>query len=141
MIAIGALSERSGVHIETIRYFEKVGLMPKPERTRSGRRLYGEGELRRLVFIRHARELGFTPNVVRALLDLQERPNGSCAEVSRLAGEQLDAIDQRIEALQRLRTELDAMIASCAGGTMKQCGIVDALAGHEPSLRAAMANP
>ncbi|MFZ5669058.1 MAG: MerR family transcriptional regulator [Pseudomonadota bacterium] len=128
MIAIGALSERTGVNVETIRYYEKVGLMPAAQRTSSGRRVYDEAQTRRLLFIRHARELGFSPAVIRTMISLQESPGTSCERVSKLAKDQRDAVDQRIASLTRLRKELTSMIRSCEGNTVQHCRIIEALA-------------
>ncbi|MBP8231232.1 MAG: helix-turn-helix domain-containing protein [Rhizorhabdus sp.] len=128
MITIGALSERTGVNIETIRYYEKVGLMPVAQRTGSGRRVYDETQTRRLLFIRHARELGFSPAVIRTMIELQESPGTSCERVSKLAQDQRDAVDLRIASLKRLRKELTRMIRSCEGSTVQHCRIIESLA-------------
>ena len=134
MIAIGALSKQTGVNIETIRYYERIGVLPAPTRTAAGRRSYGSAEIRRLSFIRHARDLGFSLNIIREMIDLQETPDRPCAEVTRLATRQLDAVEHRVARLLMLRSELQRMIASCAGDRMADCRIIEALAESPPSL-------
>lgn len=125
---IGDLSRASGVHIETIRYYERSGLLPRPARQSNGRRIYGETDVRRLGFIRHARDLGFELANVRALLSLQEQPEASCEDASRLAGAQLEAVESRIARLQKLRGELSRMISECHQGRVAECRVIEALA-------------
>lgn len=84
-LSIGELSRRTGVHIETIRYYEKIGMLPKPRRTGGGRRAYGPDQTRLLAFIRRARELGFSLDEIRALLAIEQSNDGSCAEVRSIA--------------------------------------------------------
>ena len=127
MLTIGKLSRRTGVNIETIRYYERVGLLPTPGRTESGRRLYDESDSRRLAFVRHARELGFEMATIRALLALQDKPERSCAEVTEITRLQLTAVESRIERLCGLKEELVRMINACAGGKVANCRIIDAL--------------
>ena len=134
MIAIGALSKQTGVNIETIRYYERIGLLPTPERTEGGRRVYGQRETRRLTFIRHARDLGFGLAVIREMMSLQEEPDISCAEITRLATGQLQAVEHRIAKLMMLRTELNRMIAACQADRMGDCRIIEALAEMPQSL-------
>lgn len=127
MIPIGELSRRTGVHIETIRYYERSGVLPQARRTDSGRRLYGETDVRRLRFIRHARQLGFELEAIRTLLALQEQPNDSCCTVDVLARQQLAVVEERITQLAALRSKLTRMISSCAGGNVGACRIIEAL--------------
>src|SRR3546814_14323603 len=97
MITIGTLSKRTGVNIETIRYYERIKLIPAPSRTESGRRLYGAEDIRRLTFIRHARDLGFDIAAIKTLLALQEMPDASCQEVTQIAADQLEAVERSEE--------------------------------------------
>ncbi len=127
MISIGTLSERTGVHIETIRYYERSDVLPKAQRAGNGRRVYQVDDVRRLLFIRHARDLGFDLNAVRELLQLQEQPEQSCQTASRLASTQLDAVENKIERLTLLRAELKRMVASCENGRVAECRVIDAL--------------
>ncbi len=125
---IGELSRHTGVNIETIRYYERVGVLPVPARQANGRRSYGEADARRLGFVRHARELGFDLGDVRALLALQERPEASCEDASRIAGAQLAEVESRITRLLALREELARMVAECRRGVVAECRVIEALA-------------
>ncbi|MFG1423106.1 MerR family transcriptional regulator [Roseixanthobacter liquoris] len=128
MITIGALSQRTGVNIETIRYYERISLIPSPPRTDSGRRLYDADDVRRLTFIRHSRDLGFDIPVIKQMLALQERPEASCEQVSRIASDQLEAVEMRICRLLGLKTELRRMIHECNNGNVATCRIIEVLA-------------
>src|SRR4029453_2542838 len=101
-ISIGELSKRSGVNIETIRYYERIKMLPAPPRTASGRRIYGETDLRILAFIRRARELGFSLDEVRALLRLGAPNTATCAEVKEIAAHHLQHIRARMTDLAKL---------------------------------------
>lgn len=127
MMRIGELSKTSGVHIETIRYYERAGVLPKARRTANGRRTYSEEDADRLAFIRHARELGFDLPAVRALLALQERPELSCEAASKLASAQLSAVESRLSRLALLRDELKRMVRACKNGRVSDCRVIDAL--------------
>ena len=92
MLSIGQLSKRTGVKVPTIRYYEQTGLIDAPERSEGNQRRYSNAELERLAFIRHARDLGFSIEAIRQLLDLSRDPDRPCADANRIAGEQLDKI-------------------------------------------------
>lgn len=128
MITIGALSGRTGVNIETIRYYERIRLIPPPPRTESGRRLYGAEDIRRLTFIRHGRDLGFDIAVIKTMLVLQDVPEASCEQVSQIATDQLQAVESRIRRLLGLRAELARMIKHCDNGKVAACRIIEVLA-------------
>lgn len=132
--AIGALARATGVKVPTIRYYEQVGLLPVVSRTASNRRLYGEKEVARLRFIRHARELGFEVEDIRQLLVLSDKPNRPCREVDAIAQKHLSEINSRIRRLKSLKAEVTRMIAQCAKGTVAECRIIDVLAHHEHCL-------
>ncbi len=123
----GQLSAESGCNIETIRYYEKIGLMPKPHRSAGGHRLYGREEAKRLTFIRRSRELGFNLAQVRGLLDLADSENFTCAEVRGLTSEHLLQVQEKIKDLKRLERVLKKMIANCVGRAVPECPIIDAL--------------
>jgi DNA-binding transcriptional MerR regulator len=125
---IGDLSARSGVNIETIRYYERIELLPAPARQPNGRRSYGEADARRLGFVRHARDLGFDLAAVRVLLALQEQPGASCEDASRIAQGQLEAVESRITRLLSLRDELARMVSECSRGRVSECRVIEALA-------------
>ena len=125
---IGELSHHTGVNIETIRFYERAGVLPKPTRQANKRRSYGRVDVDRLRFIRHARELGFDLADVRVLLALQERPEASCEEAGRIAQAQLEAVEGRVARLLSLREELARMAAECRRGVVAECRVIEALA-------------
>ena len=124
---IGALSKRSGVKIETIRYYERARMLAPPPRTASGRRVYETTDLRILVFIRRSRELGFSLDEVRALLRLGGPENATCREVREVAAHHLDSIRAKIDDLRKLERLLSKTISRCSGTTAPDCPILDVL--------------
>jgi len=126
-ITIGELSRRTGVNVETIRYYEKVKMLPVPQRTTGGRRIYGPVETRILAFIRRARELGFTPDEVRTLLDLGGPGKASCAEVRTVASAHLTDIRAKIADLKKLERLLAKTVAKCSGRQVPDCPVIDIL--------------
>lgn len=126
---IGRLARRSGVKVSTIRYYEQAGLMPEPRRSPGNQRIYEYDHLKRLMFIRHCRELGFSQAAIRDLLEMSHNSDQSCDAVTDIALVQRDELDRRIAQLTDLRSELNRMIRACAGGKIKDCRIVEALIG------------
>lgn len=124
---IGALARESGCKVETIRYYERVGLMPKPARTGGGHRMYSESQMRRLSFIRRARELGFTIDAVRVLLGLVDGEGRTCAEVEAISRRHLDDVRAKIADLLTMETVLAGMVAECKGGAVPDCPVIEAL--------------
>ena len=124
---IGAAAAASGCHIETIRYYERIGLLPHPARSVSGYREYLPEEVDRLRFITRGRELGFSLEEIRSLLALSDDPKLSCRDVDQLARHHLADVRQRLRELRRIAQELERTIASCAGGKRGQCAILGAL--------------
>ena len=112
-ITIGVLSERTGVGIETIRYYERIGILPKPPRTRGGHRLYAEECRRRLVFVRRARDLGFSIDEVRAPLELTGVSRMACAKAKNITEKHLADIREKVNELNRLERTLKAMVTQC----------------------------
>ncbi|MBJ7532966.1 helix-turn-helix domain-containing protein [Rhodomicrobium vannielii ATCC 17100] len=131
---IGELSRATGVKVPTIRYYEQVGLLPEPPRTRSDRRIYDDSAIKRLRFIRHARELGFDVDAIRQLLDLSDQPQRSCAKVDAIARRHLEEISSRLARLAILKEELERMISQCSQEKIAQCRILDVLSHHEHCL-------
>ena len=123
----GELAKRTGCHLETIRYYESAGLMPAPARTDAGHRVYDRDQERRLRFILRARELGFTVEEVKSLLNLVDRSALSCGEMHELTLAHIAGIRQKIADLRRLEKTLVAVSAQCARGDAPECPIVDAL--------------
>ena len=125
-MSIGGVSERTGVNIETIRYYERIGMMPRPLRSQGGRRLYTHDQSRRLAFIKRARTLGFTLEEIKILLALASGA-GSCAEVKRVTERHLEEVRQRIKDLRRLEKVLGDLAAQCGSGRTSPCPILEAL--------------
>jgi len=126
-LSIGEVSRRTGVNIETIRYYERVKVLPPPPRTRGGRRVYGREEKRVLTFIRRGRELGFSLEEIRALLGLDEPGKGSCAEVKEIASAHLASVRSKIADLRRLEGVLAEAVAQCTGDRAPVCPVLDIL--------------
>ena len=124
---IGSLSRDTGCNIETIRYYERIGLMPKPPRSKGGHRLYEKDHLKRLSFIRRTRDLGFTLEEVRGLLRMIDGHDYTCDEVKVLTLDHLQEVQQKIADLRRLERVLRTMAAECEGGNVPDCPIIDAL--------------
>ena len=127
-LMIGNLAAATGTKVNTVRYYEDIGLMPRPARTDSGRRTYGTPDVERLAFIRHGRALGFSIDQVRSLLTLSGDPNRDCSDVAALANQHLRDVEERINRLERLRSELVKIAVSCAGGRAADCSIITAIA-------------
>jgi MerR family mercuric resistance operon transcriptional regulator len=123
----GALAKSSGVNGETIRYYEKIGLMPNPMRSAGGHRIYDRAHLKRLSFIRRTRELGFALREIRGLLELVDGGEYTCAEVRDRTAVHLDDVSQRIRDLQKMQQTLSTMVSECDGGLVPDCPIVDKL--------------
>ena len=126
-LSIGTLAQRADVNIETIRYYERVGLLPDPPRTDGGHRLYQEEHLKRLIFIRRSRELGFTIEDIRGLLGLVDGGHYTCAEVKTMTLGHLDEIRAKVADLKRLEKVLHKIASQCDGGNSPDCPIIEAL--------------
>ncbi len=125
-LTIGKIAKAADTKVETVRWYEKEGLIDAPARTEGNYRSYTSRDLSRLTFIRRARERGFSLDQVRALLDLASDPGRDCGSVDELASGHLDAIDRKIADLAALRRELATLLASCRGGTVSECRILEA---------------
>ena len=126
MFTIGKASEQSGVNIETIRYYEREGVVPKPRRSAGGRRLYSHDEIAKLRFVRRCRDLGFPISIIQTFLSLTEQGERGCGEVKTLAENHLDEINAKIENLTRLREALLSLSSNCDNGTAA-CPMLDSL--------------
>ncbi len=125
--AIGEMSKRTGVNIETIRYYERIALLPKPDRTAGGNRQYNHEQLKQLSFIKRARGLGFSIREIKGLLSMAINSEFTCAEVHEITTEHLTSVQEKITSLQRLETVLQDMAAECSKGDVPDCPIVDTL--------------
>jgi MerR family mercuric resistance operon transcriptional regulator len=126
-MSIGQLSKLTGVNIETIRYYEKIRLLPPASRAANGRRVYRSVERRILAFVRGSRELGFSLNDIRALLRLGGPDNASCREVREIAAHHLAEIRAKIGDLRKLEGLLAATVSQCSGTTGPECPVLDIL--------------
>jgi MerR family mercuric resistance operon transcriptional regulator len=125
---IGILSQQSAVNIETIRYYERIGLVPKPPRSGSGYRRYGAADVERLNFIRRVRYLGFSLEEVRRLLELADQKSRSCRRVHEIAVGHLAEVRAKMADLSRMEKVLAGIVKECAQGTMPECPLLATLA-------------
>ncbi|MEJ2140173.1 MAG: MerR family DNA-binding protein [Gammaproteobacteria bacterium] len=126
-LTIGRLAKQAGVGIDTVRFYERRGLLPEPERTMAGYRVYGDDTAARILFIRRAKRLGFTLDEIATLLRLQDH-GGKKAEVRSLTQHKLDEINAKISDLKRIRSVLQDLSASCSGkGNVDGCPIIEAI--------------
>ncbi|NQZ23353.1 MAG: helix-turn-helix domain-containing protein [Colwellia sp.] len=127
--SIGQLAKESGCKVETVHYYEKIGLMPEPPRTEGGHRVFAFSHVKRLNFIRRSRELGFKIEQIKDLLKFIDEPNHYCGEVRAMAMLQARAVQEKIDDLQRLKVALNEMVLKCkdSNNSIDDCPIVDAL--------------
>ncbi|MGB3502704.1 MAG: helix-turn-helix domain-containing protein [Mesorhizobium sp.] len=132
MLTIGDLSQRTGVKVPTIRYYEQMGLLTAAERSDGNQRRYGKAERERLSFIKHGRDLGLTLDSIRELIELSSHPDQPCAQADRIATEQLVSVREKIAKLKRLEHELERIAGHCDGEhAIRDCYVIRALANHE----------
>lgn len=129
LIKIGELAKRTGATVETIRYYEKVGLLPEPSRSDGNYRLYGEAHIERLQFILHCRTLDMTLDEVRVLLQYWDEPDQDCGNVDALLDEHIRAVENRMQELAQLKQHLTVLRQKCVSSApAESCGILNALA-------------
>jgi DNA-binding transcriptional MerR regulator len=129
-ISIGELSRRAGVKVPTIRYYEQIGLVPEAERTEGHQRRYGKRHLELLNFIRHSRDLGFSVDQIRQLLNLAGHPDQPCSGADAIARAHLASVRAKIERLRALESELERITDGCDGGSIAECRVIEVLADH-----------
>lgn len=127
-LTIGKLARATNTKVETVRYYERIGLLGSPERSDGNYRLYDVAALNRLSFIRRARNLGFSLDEVQQLLNLSVQGDRSCGVIDDLTRTHLDAVERKIADLQALQRELGRLVEQCAHGTIADCRIIEALA-------------
>lgn len=127
---IGRLAEATATKVQTIRYYENIGLLAPFSRTEGGHRLYDTEDRKRLAFIRHARELGFSIDSIRELLSLSDNPDTSCERADDIASRQLEDVEQRLKRLKVLQKELKRMVAECGHGRVCDCRVIEVLSDH-----------
>lgn len=135
-LSIGSLARATGTKVETIRWYERVGMLPHPARTAGNYRAYGPLHLQRLSFIRRARDLGFSLEEIRELLRLSDDQDRSCEAVDQVARQHLEEVERKIADLEALRRELRDLIGQCRHGTIAQCRIINSFSPRSaPPLR------
>jgi DNA-binding transcriptional MerR regulator len=130
-LAIGALSRATRVKIPTIRYYESIGMLAEPPRSPGGQRRYGDAHVERLRFIRHGRDLGFSLEDLRALLELSALPDASCTQADAIARRQLAEVERRLAGLTALKAEFERMLKQCAHGRVGECRVIKTLSDHQ----------
>ncbi|MEH6823458.1 MAG: helix-turn-helix domain-containing protein [Motiliproteus sp.] len=128
--SIGQMASAGSCKVQTIRYYEQIGLLPMPARSEGNQRIYTQDHRDRLGFIRHSRELGFSLEQIREILALNDDPCHSCAEVDQIARKHLQEVESRIKRLQSMRKELKRMINQCDGKQVRECRIIQTLSNH-----------
>lgn len=127
-LTIGQLAQKAEVNVETVRYYERRGLMPEPPRRESGYRQYAEEDVARIRFIKHAQKLGFALNEILELLSLRADPNTTCGDIKRQAEVKIADIEEKIRSLQKMKKGLEKLVASCRGrGPTSECPILEVL--------------
>lgn len=129
-VPIGTAARQAGCKVQTVRYYEEIGLLPPAVRSRGNQRLFSRKEVDRLRFIRHSRELGFSIEAIRDLLRLCDEPRQSCAAADSIARQQLHQVNRRIERLAALKSELERMVTECTGGRIAECRVIEVLKDH-----------
>ncbi|MEC4673866.1 MAG: helix-turn-helix domain-containing protein [Nitrospirota bacterium] len=127
MVTIGVLSKQTSCHIETIRYYERIGILSKPPRTEGGHRLYEREQIKRLMFVRRSRELGFSLEEIRTLLRLVDSKRHTCQEVKIVTDRHLEDVRKKISDLRKLQKTLSNISSQCDGGLVPDCPIIDVL--------------
>jgi len=127
-MTIGKIAERAGVGVETVRFYERKGLIERPRRRSSGFRQYRPDAVRRIRFIKRAQEVGFTLNEINELLDLRLEPGSTCGDVKQRAQQKVEEIDQKLRGLRRMKRSLNEMIRACDGNAdVNGCPILNSL--------------
>ena len=131
---IGRLAEKTGCNVQTIRYYEQIGLLRTPARSGGNQRLYAESDSDRLAFIRHSRALGFPLDAIRDLMKLADEPKQSCEAADAIARAQLAEVEHRLLQLQALKSELTRMVEQCRHGKIGECRVIQVLSDHTQCL-------
>jgi MerR family transcriptional regulator, mercuric resistance operon regulatory protein len=135
-LQIGQVARKTGLSIDTIRFYEKSGVVPRPARTEAGYRVYREGEVANLQFIKNAQQLGFSLNEIRELFSIQRQPQEACVHVRELIAQKVDLVRAKIAELQRMETELATALRKCRAALRsspphpKACPVLAEIAGQ-----------
>ncbi|OKL42486.1 MerR family transcriptional regulator [Pseudovibrio exalbescens] len=130
--SIGALAQCTGTKVQTIRFYEQRGLLPAPPRTEGGQRRYTEEHLRRLAFIRHGRDLGFSLEMISELMELSKHPEAVCKDADKIAAAHLAEVEAKIKRLELLRSELTRMLDHRCDGRIEECRVIETLSADTP---------
>lgn len=128
--SIGQLAKNCDCKVQTLRYYEEIELIPKPARNQGNQRIYSETHRKRISFIRHSRQLGFSLDQIRQILNLTDDPDQPCDAVNSIAKEHLDEVTYKITRLQEMQKELERMVNECSAERVADCRIVEVLADH-----------
>ena len=128
--SIGQLAKECGCKVQTLRYYEEIDLIPAPARNRGNQRVYSEDHRKRLNFIRHSRQLGFSLDQIRQILALADNPNQPCDRVNAIAQAHLDEVSSKIARLRDMQIELQRMVSECSADKVADCRIVEVLSNH-----------
>lgn len=132
--SIGQMADVGHCKVQTIRYYEQIGLLAIPERNQGNQRIYDKTQIDRLKFIRHSRELGFSLEQIREILALSDNPTHSCQHVDQIARNHLQDVESKIQRLQGMKKELRRMIIQCSGDQIADCRIIEVLSNHQLCL-------
>ncbi len=132
--SIGQMAKTGHCKVQTIRYYEQIGLLDKPGRSQGNQRIYTKQQLDRLKFIRHSRELGFSLDHIREILQLSTNPNHSCSQVDQIARSHLKEVESKIKRLNDMKKELKRMLGQCSGQQVADCRIIEVLSDHQLCL-------
>lgn len=128
--SIGQMASAGNCKVQTLRYYEQIGLLPEPPRNQGNQRIYTQAHRDRLGFIRHSRELGFSLERIREILALNDDPSHSCEDVDQIARKHLQQVESKIRRLQSMQKELKRMIGRCHGNQVADCQIIEVLSNH-----------
>ena len=131
LYSIGEISVATGIKVPTIRYYEGLGLVQASMRTAGNQRRYSQQGLERLLFIRHARNLGFSLESITRLIELNGPAQQDCSDIDKLASEHLAEVKDRINRLQKLESELERIVSGCQSGHVGTCYVIESLANHD----------
>lgn len=126
-LKIGELAKMSGCQVVTIRYYEKEGLLPEPDRTNANYRLYGDEDIERLRFIRHCRRHDMKLSEIRELLAFKNNPQADCGWINNLVEQHINNVTEQIHSLTQLKEQLELLQHKCSGGKKSDCGIIESL--------------
>ncbi len=132
---IGELARLAGCRVVTVRYYEREGLLPPPQRSESNYRLYGPDDLERLRFVRHCRQHGMSLDEIRELIAFRERPKGDCGWIHSLVSRHIANVEAQIDSLQHLKGHLQSLLRPCPGGSEEPCAILQELYAWRPCSR------